>query len=176
MTEFNTIQEAKDYLAGKIAEQAKREGVPLTEVERKMLYFTETGWTLPDMMAVGAEFDRDYDRDAYERKIAGLVRGIQARQDADTEKERDLVSGSIETLRGGPLFTRIDRLCFFGWKLCSFAVGSAGALAPGLGWSGSTTSWRPEEVDSSVSGVWCDHSSHPGAFVGLSVKGSSQAV
>ena len=89
MTEFNTIQEAKDYLAGKIAEQAKREGVPLTEVERKMLYFTETGWTLPDMMAVGAEFDRDYDRDAYERKIAGLVHGIQARQDADTEKERE---------------------------------------------------------------------------------------
>jgi hypothetical protein len=84
---FRTIREAKDYLAGKIAEQAKREGVPLTEVERKMLHFTAAGWTLPEMMAVGAEFDRDYDQDAYERKIAGLVRGIQARQDADAERE-----------------------------------------------------------------------------------------
>jgi hypothetical protein len=63
-----TIREAKDYLAARISEEAEREGFPLTEVERNMLYFTETGWTLPEMKAVSAEFDRDYDQDEYERK------------------------------------------------------------------------------------------------------------
>ncbi len=89
MAGFRKIREAKDYLAGKIAEEAKREGAPLTEVERKMLYFTETAWTLPDMKAVSEEFDRDYDQNEYERKIGGLVGELQARIDAGSEEERD---------------------------------------------------------------------------------------
>ncbi len=44
---FSNVRAAKVYLAGKITEQAEREGAPLTEVERKMLYFSETDWTLP---------------------------------------------------------------------------------------------------------------------------------
>ena len=47
--------------------------VPLSEVERKMLYFTESGWTLPDMMEVNEGFDREYDQAEYEHKIAKLV-------------------------------------------------------------------------------------------------------
>lgn len=39
-----------------------------------MLYFSEEGWTLPGMLEINAEFDRDYDQDEYEAKIAGLVR------------------------------------------------------------------------------------------------------
>ena len=88
MPEFGSIREAKDYLAGRIAAQAEREGNPLSEVERKMLYFSETGWTLPDMAEVSAEFDRAYDQDAYEQKIAGLVRGVQAAQNAGSQAER----------------------------------------------------------------------------------------
>jgi hypothetical protein len=80
---FRTVREAKDYLASRISEEAGNEGVTLTEVERKMLYFTETGWTLPDMKAVSAEFDRAYDGDEYERKIGALVRKILAREDTD---------------------------------------------------------------------------------------------
>ncbi len=37
-----------------------------------MLYFTESGWTLPDMMKVSEDFDREYDQ-AKEQKIAKLV-------------------------------------------------------------------------------------------------------
>lgn len=86
---FRTIREAKDYLAGKIAEEAVRKGAPLTEVERKMLYFSETGWTLPEMKAVSAEFDRDYKQDEYERRIAGLVRGIEKSEETQSEEEKD---------------------------------------------------------------------------------------
>jgi hypothetical protein len=98
---FRTIREAKDYLAGRIADEAKREGTPLTEVERKMLYFTETGWTLPDMKEVSAEFDRDYNQEEYERKIAGLVGRIQASDEAQSELEQGTWDRAVEKLSEG---------------------------------------------------------------------------
>jgi hypothetical protein len=85
--EFRTIKEAKDFLAEMIASEAEREGVPLSEVERKMLYFSESGWTLPDMRTVSAAFDRDYAENAYEQKIARLVGRIEARNHAEKPYE-----------------------------------------------------------------------------------------
>jgi hypothetical protein len=85
--EFKTVRQAKEYLIGRIVDEAKSEGAPLTEVEWKMLYFTESGWTLPNMMAVSAEFDRDYDQDEYEQKIGGLVQRLLARDEAQAEQE-----------------------------------------------------------------------------------------
>lgn len=82
MKEFRTIKEAKEFLADAIASEAEREGTPLSEVERKMLYFSESGWTLPDILAVNEEFERDYDQDDYEQKIAGIARKIEARNRA----------------------------------------------------------------------------------------------
>jgi len=87
--EFRTIRQAKDFLAGKIADEAVRKGTPLTQVERKMLYFSETGWTLPDMAQVSEEFDRDYDQDEYERKIAGFVSILQSRDEGLSETEKE---------------------------------------------------------------------------------------
>lgn len=76
---FRTIREAKQYLAGVIADEAERDGTPLTEVERKMLFFAETGWTLPDMKEVSAEFDRNCDQDQYEQKIAAIITNVRTR-------------------------------------------------------------------------------------------------
>lgn len=76
---FNSVRAAKEYLAGRIVAEAQREGAPLSDVERKMLYFSETGWTLPGILEVNAEFERDYDTDAYEEKIAGLVCALRER-------------------------------------------------------------------------------------------------
>lgn len=101
MAGFMTVREAKDYLAGKIAAEAEQEGAPLTEVERKMLYFTETGWTLPDMMAVSEEFDRDYDQDEYEQKIGGLIRGIEALDKARSEQEQEAWDDAVLKLCEG---------------------------------------------------------------------------
>ncbi len=68
------VQRAKEFLISQVVEQAQRENVPLSEVERKMLYFTETEETLPDIYEVNAQFDAEYDDSEYERKIAGLLR------------------------------------------------------------------------------------------------------
>jgi hypothetical protein len=70
---FHSGREAKEFLISKIVEEVQRENVPLSEVERKMLYFTESGWTLPDIMKVSEDFDSEYDQGKYEKKIAKLV-------------------------------------------------------------------------------------------------------
>ena len=84
---FGNAREAKEFLVSKIADEAQREGAPLSEVERKMLYFTENYWTLPDMMEVNEAFDRDYDAAEYEKKIAQLVRHARARTRKDNPQE-----------------------------------------------------------------------------------------
>ncbi len=76
---FSTEREAKEYLIGQIVAEAQKEGVTLTDIERKMLYFSETGWTSPDMMGVNAQFERDYDNAEYERKILGLASSAEER-------------------------------------------------------------------------------------------------
>jgi len=110
LAEFRSIRAAKDYLAGQIVDEAKRQSVALTEVERKMLYFSETGSTLPDMMAVGEEFDRDYDQDEYESKIGGLVQGIEARDETRSEEEKEAWYDAVLKLCDGDhyLLTLID--------------------------------------------------------------------
>ena len=66
-------REAKEFLVSEIVLEAQRENVVLSEVERKMLYFSETDWTLPDIATVSDEFDAGYDQDKYEKKIARLI-------------------------------------------------------------------------------------------------------
>jgi hypothetical protein len=72
MKAFHSGREAKEFLISELVAEAQRENVPLSEVERKMLYFTESGWTLPDIMRVSEDFDREYDQPKYEQKIAKL--------------------------------------------------------------------------------------------------------
>jgi hypothetical protein len=72
---MKSAREAKKFIVAQIVLEAHRENVILTEVERKMLYFSESGWTLPDIAAVSDEFDAEYDQDKYERKIAKLIGG-----------------------------------------------------------------------------------------------------
>jgi hypothetical protein len=86
-------------LVARIVEEANREGVPLSEVERKMLYFSETGWTLPNMKEVNEEFDRKYDQDDYERKIAGLIGNFEKRTRAENKQEWDTWTSAVRTFR-----------------------------------------------------------------------------
>src|SRR6202165_5737886 len=73
MKAFHTGREAKEFLISKIVAEAQHENAPLSEIERKMLYFTESGWALPDIMKVSEDFDREYDQHKYEQKIARLI-------------------------------------------------------------------------------------------------------
>jgi hypothetical protein len=95
---FATARDAKEFLVGRIITEAQREGVPLSEVERKMLYFSETAWTLPDIAEVSATFDREYNQAEYEQKIAKLIRQIRANARTDNREEFDAWTEAIRTL------------------------------------------------------------------------------
>jgi hypothetical protein len=74
MNRFSNDRGALDFIASRLVEEAQSEGVAFSDVERKMLYFSETAWTLPDIWDVNDKFDRDYDQDVYERKISQLMK------------------------------------------------------------------------------------------------------
>ena len=73
---------AKQFLISRVIEEAGVEQVSLSEVEKKMLYFTEVHPSLPDIYEVNTEFERDYDSDEYEAKIAGLLKNARDRDRA----------------------------------------------------------------------------------------------
>jgi len=87
MNPFHNAREAKEFLISKISEEAQREGITLSETERKMLYFSETAWTLPDMDTVSDEFDSAYNQRDYEKKISRLIRkaGKRVRRGSPSE-------------------------------------------------------------------------------------------
>jgi hypothetical protein len=71
---FDSGREAKEYLIDRIVSEAELDGTPLSEIERKMMYFTETAWTLPDIYEVNDAFERDYDSEEFEEKMGQLCR------------------------------------------------------------------------------------------------------
>lgn len=101
VTSANRVREAKLFLASRIAEEAEREGVPLSEVERKVLYYSESGWTLPDMEEVSEAFRRQYDRRQFERRMARLIRRARSRLRAGDKGEFELWNRSIRELQSG---------------------------------------------------------------------------
>ena len=98
MTRFSSQRAAKEYLIGQLVAEAEREGKPLSEIERKMLYFSETGRTLPGIMEVNSEFERDYDNDEYERKICGLGQAVEAQLKNAGAEESGKWHAAIEKL------------------------------------------------------------------------------
>jgi hypothetical protein len=98
MIHFADAREAKEFLVARIVAEAQREEVPLSEVERKMLYFSETGWTLPDIAEVSDKFDRESDRDEYEKKITQLIRNARKRARKDDRPEFDDWSAAVRRL------------------------------------------------------------------------------
>ncbi|HEX4032643.1 MAG TPA: hypothetical protein VHX20_19945 [Terracidiphilus sp.] len=66
-----------------------------------MLYFSETDWTLPGILEVNAEFEREYDEDEYERKICALGQAIEAQLKSAGPEESDAWYAAIQKLSEG---------------------------------------------------------------------------
>lgn len=69
---FVDSMQAKEFLVARIAEEAQREHITLSELERRMLFFPEISPTLPDMMEIAEKFEAEYNDAEYEEKIRGL--------------------------------------------------------------------------------------------------------
>jgi hypothetical protein len=79
----STSDSAKQFLLSKIDEQATHDGVALDEIERRMFLFSELSGS-PDFVA-NEKFDKDYDSDEYESKVAKLL----SRSYASDKKTKD---------------------------------------------------------------------------------------
>lgn len=67
-------KEAKDFLVQQVAEQASLERVPLSELEKRMMYFVENDHTsCENPLELNDEFEAQYDTPTYEAKIANLL-------------------------------------------------------------------------------------------------------
>jgi len=73
------IREAKDFLVAQTAEQAALECVPLSDLEKRMMYFTEGAGATEDPATLNEEFEAQYDTAMYEKKISHLMHHAYAR-------------------------------------------------------------------------------------------------
>jgi len=69
------VVKAKRFLVNRIVDQAKRAGVPLTEVETSMLAFSPVSASTSDYEAAHA-FERGYDKAKYEAKVSRLFQDV----------------------------------------------------------------------------------------------------
>jgi hypothetical protein len=95
------IREAKDFLVAQTAEQAAIEGVPLSDLERRMMYFTESGYVPEDPIKLYEEFDAENDSDKYEAKISGLLHHAYRRLRKENDSARKNWDLAIKCLRRG---------------------------------------------------------------------------
>jgi hypothetical protein len=95
------VREAKDFLVQQTAEQAQLEGVALSELEKRMMYFTESGYVPEDPIALNEEFEAQYETDAYEAKVANLLHHAYDRARKENDEARRRFDCAIKSLRRG---------------------------------------------------------------------------
>ena len=96
---FTDSKAAKEFLVSQIVEEAQRESIPLSEIERKMLFSSEHYWSLPDIMEVNAQFEKEYDSEEYEAKISELIRNAYDRTKKESQSETERWKEAIRMLR-----------------------------------------------------------------------------
>jgi hypothetical protein len=96
MNRFADSRAALEFLVSRIVAEAQRESVPLSYVERDMLYFSETHWTLPNMTEIDDQFEAGYDAVEYEQKIEGLIRNAWSHARHENRDEFKSWSDALE--------------------------------------------------------------------------------
>jgi hypothetical protein len=95
------VREAKDFLVAQTAEQAASGGVPLSDVEKRMMYFTESGYVPEDPIKLNEEFEAEYDSDEYEVKISRLLHHAYQHLRKENDAARKNWDLAIKCLRRG---------------------------------------------------------------------------
>jgi hypothetical protein len=94
-------REAKDFLVAQTAEQASLEGVPLADLEKRMMYFTEGAGAIEDPSTLNEEFEAQYDRAKYEKKISHLMHHAYTRVREQGETALQTWDDAIRRLKRG---------------------------------------------------------------------------
>ena len=125
-------KQAKEFLVQQTAEQAALENVQLTDLEKRMMYFTESdSASCESPIELNQEFEAQYDTGEYELKISRLLRHAYTRlKDEDAGNLRNW-NQAIRSLRKG------DHYILVLWDLkatsAGLRIGIAIAWGFGLG-------------------------------------------
>jgi|ERR1700733_2213036 len=91
--------EAKDFLAEQAAQQAALDHTPLSDLERRMMYFTESDpASCGDPFSLNDEFEEKYDTAAYEAKMSRLLHHAYKRLKAENPTGKLQWDEAISTL------------------------------------------------------------------------------
>jgi hypothetical protein len=95
------VREAKDFLVQRTAEQAQMDNMPFSDLEKRMMYFTENEEMSEDPIKLNDEFEAEYDTDEYETKVSLLLHHAYARIKKENPKACNQWEEAIRTLSKG---------------------------------------------------------------------------
>lgn len=98
------VREAKDFLVQQVVQQAQLENVEISNLEKRMMYFTEEEDASEDPCALEEEFEEKYDDDEYISKISGLLSRAHRRIKRDNSHDAYLWNEAVNFLRKGDHF------------------------------------------------------------------------
>jgi hypothetical protein len=104
-------KEAKGLLVEQTARQATVQGIVLSDLEKKMMYFTEQDDSCENPVQLNEEFESQYDTSEYEAKIAGLLRNAYERITREAPETKLMWDKAIHKLGEG------DHYLLVLWKL-----------------------------------------------------------
>jgi hypothetical protein len=95
-------REAKDFLADQAAQQAALDRIPISDLEKRMMYFTESDpASCADPVRLNDEFEKKYDTAEYEAKMSRLLHRAHKRLKAENPEGKLQWDEAISTLAKG---------------------------------------------------------------------------
>src|SRR5262249_31189615 len=94
-------KQAKDFLVQQTAQQAAVEGVSLSDLEKRMMYFTESDSSCENPLELNEEFEAQYDTAGYEMKLSRLLHQAYERLRGEDPEKVDEWNEAVRTLREG---------------------------------------------------------------------------
>jgi hypothetical protein len=92
---------AKDFLVQQAVEQAAVDGVSLSDLERRMMYFTESDASCEDPTELNEQFETQYDTAKYETKVSHLLHHAYEQSKVEGPERMREWNLAIRTLRRG---------------------------------------------------------------------------
>jgi hypothetical protein len=98
---MNTKQ-AKDFLADQVTQQAALDHIQLSDLEKRMMYFTESDpASCEDPSSLNDEFEAQYDNSEYEAKMSTLLHHAYKRLKAENPGGKHYWDEAMSTLQKG---------------------------------------------------------------------------
>ena len=114
---FETQSDAKRFIVDKVLEQAKMDGISLSEVERYNLSWSESDPDFKPDYELAEALENEIGNDKFEAKVAGLIRHAFERDMATDPDTKSLYREAYAKLNEGDHYILIMMKSALGLKL-----------------------------------------------------------